>query len=100
MEGRTSSGAALIGGRGWAYSGDIVGETPSLDETREPLPRFYPEAINRGTTGTIEAMSLWAGESVGSVTRVQQAAEIVRELAEDAERLLRRWSVADSPRPV
>jgi hypothetical protein len=35
-------------------------------------------------------MSLWAGESVSGVTRVQPAREIVRELAEEAERLLRR----------
>jgi len=72
----------------------VVGETPSLDGSREPLLRLYPEAINRGTTGVIEAMSLWAGESVGSVTRVQPAGEIVRELAEEAERLLRRWGTS------
>ena len=44
------------------------------------------------TTGAVEAMSLWAGESAGGVTRVQPAADIVRELAEGAERLLRRWT--------
>ena len=74
-----------------AFPGDLVGETPSLDGTRELLPRYYPEAVNRGTTGTIAAMSLWAGESVGRVTQVQSAAEIVREVAEEAERLLSRW---------
>jgi hypothetical protein len=31
------------------------------------------------------------------VTRVQPAAEIVREVAEEAERLLRRWSDPDHP---
>jgi hypothetical protein len=36
-------------------------------------------------------MSLWAGESVGGVTRVQPAGDILRELAEEAEALLRRW---------
>ena len=75
-----------------AFAGEVVGETPSLAGTREALPRFYPDAINRGTTGAIEAMSLWAGESVGGVTRVQPAAEIVAELAGAAERLLRRWA--------
>ena len=74
-----------------AFAGEVVGETPSLDGTREPLPRFYPEAITRDTTGAIEAMSLWAGESVGAVTRVLPAAEIVREVADEAERLLGRW---------
>ena len=33
-----------------------------------------------------------AGESVGGVRRVQPAAEIVRELADGAERLLGRWT--------
>jgi nitronate monooxygenase len=75
-----------------AFAGDVVGATPSLDGTHEPLHRLDPEAINRGTTGTIEAMSLWAGESVGGVTRVQPAAEIVRELEAQAKGLLRRRS--------
>jgi NAD(P)H-dependent flavin oxidoreductase YrpB (nitropropane dioxygenase family) len=73
-----------------AFPGEVVGEVPTLDGTREPLLRLAPNAINRGTTGTIAAMPLWAGESVGGVTRVQPAAEIVRELAGEAERLLRR----------
>jgi len=75
-----------------AFEGQVVGETPSLDGTRAPLGRLEPEAINRGTTGAIEAMSLWAGESVGGVTRVQPAAAIVREVTEEAQRLLGRWS--------
>jgi nitronate monooxygenase len=76
-----------------AFKGDIVGETPTLDATREPLHRFEPDAVTQGVTGTIEAMSLWAGESVGAVNRVQPAAEIVREVSEGADRLLRRWAV-------
>lgn len=75
-----------------AFAGEVVGEVPSLDGTREPLHRFEPDAITRGATGSIEAMSLWAGESVGGVTRAQPAAEIVRTVAEEAERLLRRWA--------
>jgi len=37
-------------------------------------------------------MALYAGESVDAVTAVQPAAAIVRELAEGAEQLLRRWA--------
>jgi hypothetical protein len=51
-------------------------------------------AVNRGTTGLIEAMPLWAGESVSAVKRVQPAAEIVRELVEEAESLLQSWGAA------
>lgn len=78
-----------------AFAGDVVAELPSLDGTRVPLHRLEPAVASSGTTGAIEAMSLWAGESVGRVERVQPAAEIVRELAAEAERLLRRWSDPD-----
>jgi hypothetical protein len=57
-----------------------------------PLRRFQPIDIHTGVTGAIEAMPHWAGESVDGVKAVQSAAEIVQELAGDAERLLRRWS--------
>jgi nitronate monooxygenase len=77
-----------------AFDEEVVGETASLDGTRVTIARFEPDAFNRSTTGAVEAMSLWAGESVGDVTRVQPAAEIVQELAGEAEQLLRRWSTS------
>jgi nitronate monooxygenase len=80
-----------------AFPGNVVGEVPSLYGTRVPLHRLEPEVASMGATGAIEAMPLWAGESVDHVTAVQPAAEIVRELAEEAERLLRRWSGATHP---
>ena len=40
----------------------------------------------------IAAMALDAGKSVGAVTGVQSAAEVVRELADGAEGLLRVWA--------
>jgi NAD(P)H-dependent flavin oxidoreductase YrpB (nitropropane dioxygenase family) len=73
-----------------AFPGEIVGEVGSLDGTRAPVPRFGAVVVDRTVTGAIEAMPLWAGESVGSVRDVQYAGDIVRELAEEAERLLRR----------
>jgi nitronate monooxygenase len=75
-----------------AFEGDVVGEVVSrLSGERRPLHRFESYTAMSDTTGAIEAMPQWAGESVGSVKRVQPAGEIVRELAEEAERLLRRW---------
>jgi hypothetical protein len=41
------------------------------------------------TTGNIAAMPLWAGESVNFVTRRQTAADIMRELVDEAAPLLR-----------
>lgn len=62
-----------------------------LTGQRYPVQRFARGAPHRGMTGEIEAMALYAGESVGGVSQVQPAAEIVRELAQEAEALLRRW---------
>jgi nitronate monooxygenase len=62
-----------------------------LTGQRYPVQRFGRGAPHIGMTGEIEAMALYAGESAGGVTRIQPAAEIVRELAEGAEALLRRW---------
>lgn len=75
------------------FQGDIVGE--GLDHaTGKPfsIHRFACLAITETTRGAIAVMPQWAGESVGGVKRAQPAAEIVHELARDAEQLLRRWS--------
>jgi NAD(P)H-dependent flavin oxidoreductase YrpB (nitropropane dioxygenase family) len=53
------------------------------------IPRYASSTPGEGLQGEIEAMSLWAGQSVGLVTRVQTAAEIVRELDEGADEVLR-----------
>jgi hypothetical protein len=45
---------------------------------------------DRLTSGEIEAMCWPAGESVSGLRQVQRAGEIVRELAAEAEELLRR----------
>ena len=75
-----------------AFPAEIVGEGEhDLTRQRYPVPRFAPDGVGRGFTGEIPATSLWAGESGGRVTRVQPAGEVVRELAGEAERLLRRW---------
>ena len=58
---------------------------------RQPVPRLAPPAPGRTATGRIDAMALYAGQSVGAVQRLQPAETIVRDLAQGAERLLRRW---------
>jgi len=74
-----------------AYPGDVVGEEvdPNTGK-RRPIPRWGPLPIHTDVTGAIEAMPHWAGESVEGVKKVQAAAEIVRELVDEAEQLLRR----------
>jgi nitronate monooxygenase len=54
------------------------------------IPRYASSTPSEGQQGQIEAMSLWAGQSVGLVSRLQTAAQIVRELDEGADEVLRR----------
>jgi NAD(P)H-dependent flavin oxidoreductase YrpB (nitropropane dioxygenase family) len=74
-----------------AFQGEVVGEksNPYTGEVA-PVGRFEKVVPTDRTTGAITAMSLFAGESVGSVSCVQPATAIVRELSEEAERWLRR----------
>ncbi len=46
----------------------------------EPILRYSPAPPLVGTTGDIEALSLWAGQSVALAKQTQPAAEIVTEL--------------------
>ncbi|MEA2525677.1 MAG: nitronate monooxygenase [Thermomicrobiales bacterium] len=64
--------------------GDVVG----YNELGEPVPRYSSSAPTDGATGEIEAMVMYAGQGVGLVQRLQPAGEIVREIAEEAARVL------------
>ena len=71
---------------------EMIGEAQALfTSDRRPVRRFAPMVISNRVTGTIEAMPQWAGESVGSVKKLQPAIEIVHELAESSEKLLKQW---------
>ncbi|MCI4352605.1 MAG: nitronate monooxygenase [Thermoplasmata archaeon] len=73
-------------------SKEVVGERVYQWAPDERVPVHRGDSIvpMRSTTGDIDAMPHWAGESVAAVRRVQPAAEIVRELAEEAQALLER----------
>jgi nitronate monooxygenase len=74
-----------------AFEGETAGsmETP---DGEQPLPARHGMAPHSGVRGEIQAMALYAGEGVQHVNAVRPAADIVRELAEGAEGLLRGWS--------
>jgi len=75
-----------------AFEGEIVGEsTNPWTGERYTMRRFGADAITKAATGSIEAMPHLAGESVGSVKKMQTAAEIIDELMSGAEALLGRW---------
>jgi nitronate monooxygenase len=73
----------------------VVGEERFAGRTL-PIGRFSVVPPTVATTGHIEAMALYAGESVTNVVAVQPAGEIVAELASGAERILRAASPAAS----
>lgn len=56
--------------------GDVIAHLAS----GEPILRYSPAPPLVGTTGEIEALSLWAGQSVALAKQPQPAAEIVAEL--------------------
>jgi NAD(P)H-dependent flavin oxidoreductase YrpB (nitropropane dioxygenase family) len=66
--------------------GDILARSPS----RGDLVRYRMLTVSPDISGDIEALCMWAGQSVGLVRKVQPAADIVREIATDAQAILRR----------
>ena len=57
-------------------AGEVIAHYASGD----PIVRYETAAPMVGTTGDVEACSLWAGQSVALVGKAQSAAEIVAEL--------------------
>lgn len=62
-----------------AYPEDVVGSVEVAGERRE-IHRFQGMPPFKAVSGEVAAMACYAGQSVGAVTRVQPAAEIVAEL--------------------
>jgi len=63
-----------------AHQGDAVGVL-RLAGAEIPVGRFGPQAPTRESTGAIEAMPFYAGQSAGAVTAIEPAAAIVADLA-------------------
>jgi nitronate monooxygenase len=57
--------------------------------TKMAVQRFVSLPPNIHATGSIDSMALLAGQSVGLVTEIRPAADIVRETVDGAERLIR-----------
>ena len=67
-----------------AGEADVIGRTGA-----EPVYRYAADTPVGATTGDVGSMSLWAGQGVGLVRRIQPAAVIVAEIAAQADALLR-----------
>jgi NAD(P)H-dependent flavin oxidoreductase YrpB (nitropropane dioxygenase family) len=65
----------------------IIGEI-SLGGVRMPLARFGSIPPAQDASGDIDSMDFLAGQSVGLVNEIKPAAEVVREIVEQAEHVL------------
>src|SRR5215216_1356179 len=64
--------------------GDVV----ATGEDGRQIARYDNDAPVAGASGDVGAMCLYAGQGVGLAQRIQPAVEIVREVAEEAARVL------------
>jgi nitronate monooxygenase len=58
---------------------DVVG-TATMGGERVPVPRGSGVPPSAGVEGRVDAMAMYAGAAVGSVTEIQPAAEVIAEL--------------------
>ena len=68
------------------------GEVIAISPGRGELVRYSAYTVASDTDGDIEALSMWAGQSVGLVSSVQSASDIVTEIVEEARSILRHLS--------
>jgi len=86
MAGRNAPGAPQLNRRDVGGGRPALGSRPGEGEviahfaSGDPIVRYSPAPPMVGTTGEIDALSLWAGQSVALAKRRQPAAEIVTEL--------------------
>jgi len=64
------------------------GETVAARADGSPIVRYSSAMPVAGLTGNIEALSMWSGQGIGLCDRTQPAAEIVRELVDEAETVI------------
>jgi NAD(P)H-dependent flavin oxidoreductase YrpB (nitropropane dioxygenase family) len=66
------------------------GQTIATSLSGGPIVRYQAYTPGADAEGDIDALSLWAGQSVGLVSEVQPASAIVREIVDEARLILRR----------
>jgi len=69
--------------------GEVIGKSRSIG----PIVRYQSYTPGADADGDIDAMALWAGQSVGLVSTVQSAGEIVRQIADEADAIIRRLAL-------
>lgn len=70
--------------------GDVV----ALSATGKDVLRYQSKTPTTDLTGSVEATSMWAGQGVSMVRKVQPAREILSEIVEEAQVALRRLELS------
>jgi nitronate monooxygenase len=66
------------------------GEVIATSRASGPIVRYQSYTPGSDAEGDIDALPLWAGQSVGLLSKVQSAGDIVREIADEARLVLQR----------
>jgi NAD(P)H-dependent flavin oxidoreductase YrpB (nitropropane dioxygenase family) len=66
------------------------GEVIATSRASGPIVRYQSYTPGSDAEGDIDALPLWAGQSVGLLSKLQSAGDIVREIADEARLILRR----------
>ena len=61
----------------------------ATSRSSEPIVRYQSYTPGADVEGDIDTLTMWAGQSVGLVSKLQPAGDIVREIAEEARLILR-----------
>jgi nitronate monooxygenase len=69
-----------------SFGSDVVA-TATIGGTDVPVPRGSGMPPSAAVTGHVEAMAMYAGEGVGSVTGIRPAADVVADLMADVEQV-------------
>ncbi|WP_246571140.1 NAD(P)H-dependent flavin oxidoreductase [Bradyrhizobium liaoningense] len=73
------------------------GEVVATSKSRGPIVRYRSYTPAADAEGDIDALSLWAGQSVALVHKTQPAAEIVQEIFDEAQAVLGRLATPVKP---
>jgi NAD(P)H-dependent flavin oxidoreductase YrpB (nitropropane dioxygenase family) len=68
--------------------GEVIGTSQSVGS----IVRYQSYTPGADVEGDVDAMSLWGGQSVGLVSKLQSAGDIVRQIADEARSVLQRLS--------
>src|SRR5215216_429618 len=73
------------------------GEVIATSQSVGPIVRYQSYTPGADAEGDIDALALWAGQSVGLVSRRQPAGDIVREISQEAQTILGRLASLKFP---